>query len=75
MSVKAALRSRGGQVMRILPGSRVSPEVFGYQLVRTSRRPGRSIRRASAAAAAGSAAKWKASMDTAASTLASASPV
>ena len=65
----------GGQSMRARPGNRESPGTFGCQLVRTSRRPGRRILLASAAAAAGSAAKWNASIEMAASATAAGSPV
>ena len=61
--------------MRARGGNRESPGTFGCQLVRTSRRPGRRILRASAAAAAGSAAKWNASIEMAASAPAAGSPV
>ena len=75
MSAKPAPRSTRGQSIRFLASSRSSSGTFGFQLVSTSRRPGRRIRRASTAAAAGSPAKWNASIDTAASGLACGSPV
>ncbi len=75
MSAKPAPLSTRGQSIRFLASNRSSSGTFGCQLVSTSRRPGRRIRRASTAAAAGSAAKWNASIDTAASALACGGPV